>query len=85
MSGLFDDVHFLIKEKKNGGKKKKEKPCSNSSQENGRDHMAEPAGRRIHSWHWLQKHVLARCNAAESSKAQVKVHRMPTALIFQMV
>ena len=35
--------------------------------------MAEPSNRRIHSWHWLNKHVLARCHAAESTKAQVKV------------
>ena len=38
--------------------------------------MAEPSNRYIHSWHWLQKHVLARCHAAESTKAQVKVSSM---------
>ena len=34
--------------------------------------MAEPSGRYIHSWHWLNKHVLARCHAAESTQSQIK-------------
>ena len=34
--------------------------------------MSEPAGRFIHSWHWLGKHILARCDAAESSRAAAK-------------
>ena len=39
--------------------------------------LTRGSGRFIHSWHWLNKHALARCHAAESSQAQVKACLMP--------